>query len=120
MQTPACLVYKTMGLMETNSSIPYPDHSPYIETFFLFHSLKALNVKQLCNFFCVVKSMKFLKICPSYAELSPANVNKPRDNAPLQKGNHGDRKFNDNENNIWHLRTCVLWLPDQDFENLYS
>ena len=64
--------------------------------------------------------MKFLKIRPSYAELSPANVNKPRDNAPLQKGNHGDRKFNDNENNIWHLRTCVLWLPDQDFENLYS
>ena len=41
--------------------------------------------------------MKFLKICPSYAELSPANVNKPRDNAPLQKGNQGDRKFNDNE-----------------------
>ena len=49
MQTPACLMYKTMGLMETNSSIPYPDHSPYIETFFVpfFESFKCQTVMQL-------------------------------------------------------------------------
>lgn len=47
--------------------------------------------------------------------MSPANVNKPRDDAPLQKGKHGDRKFNDNANKI-----CILGLPNQDFENLYS
>ena len=49
MQTPACLVYKTMDLMETNSSIPYPDHSPYIETFFVpfFESFECQTVMQL-------------------------------------------------------------------------
>ena len=49
MQTPACLVYKTMGLMETNSSFPYPDHSPNVETFFVpfFESFECQTVMQL-------------------------------------------------------------------------
>ena len=49
MQTSACLVYKTMGLMETNSNIPCPDHSLYIESFVVpfFENFECLTIMQL-------------------------------------------------------------------------